>query len=281
MAIDRFQERIRKTKNPIVLDLTFSSELIPPNYASREQYCTELMESLKGQIPAVRFSFGAQILSEQGTQGLCHLLKLADKLGYYILLDIPDAHTASEANLYADLFLKNDCIFIFDGLITGAYIGSDGVRPFAEGLAASGKDLFVLLRSANRSAPELQDLMTGGRLVHTALADVLVRFGERMIGKNGYSAIAGVGPGSGADHLRNLRNKYKSLFILVDGADLSNASIKNCASAFDRLGHGAAICVGESVTGAWKEREDISPVQAALESIDRIKKNISRYVTIL
>ena len=77
--------------------------------------------------------------------------------------------------------------------------------------------------------------------------------------------------------------RYKYVFLLVDGLDYPSGNAKNCGFAFDRLGHGAAVCVGPSVTAAWKETESDGQdyVEQAVQAAERIKKNLSRYVTIL
>ena len=145
------------------------------------------------------------------------------------------------------------------------------------------KDLFVVVRTANRSAPELQDLLTGSRLVHLAAADIVKRFAEPMIAKCGYSNVAAVAAASSADSLRTLREKYKSIFMLLDGYDYPNANAKNCSAAFDKLGHGAAACAGTSVTAAWLDApgEAQEYVSLAVEAAQRMKKNLTRYIVLL
>ena len=81
--------------------------------------------------------------------------------------------------------------------------------------------------------------------------------------------------------LQSLRTKFKYLFILIDGFDASNANAKNCSVAFDKLGHGAAVCVGASITGAWQSDPSLSPTDAAAQAAERIKKNLGRYITVL
>ena len=51
------------------------------------------------------------------------------------------------------------------------------------------KDLFVVARTANKSAPELQDLLAGTRLVHSAAADHVNRYGADTAGKYGYTRV--------------------------------------------------------------------------------------------
>ena len=140
-----------------------------------------------------------------------------------------------------------------------------------------------MLRTANKSAAELQDLLTGSRLVHMAAADIANRLGEPLVGRSGYSQIAGIGPASVADVLKKLRTRYKSLFLLVDGYDYANANAKNCSFAFDALGHGAIVCAGSGITAAWNgdETDGTEYVSCAVQAAERMKKNLTRYVTIL
>jgi orotidine-5'-phosphate decarboxylase len=156
------------------------------------------------------------------------------------------------------------------------------IKPFLP-LCKQGKTLFPIVRTANRSAPEIQDLLTGARLVHTAAADIISRQGESIMGKCGYSFVGVLAGASSANSLKALRSKYATVFLLLDGYDYPNANAKNCSYAFDRLGHGAAACAGVSITGDWKETENGSadPGAAAVEAAQRMKKNLTRYITVL
>jgi hypothetical protein len=106
---------------------------------------------------------------------------------------------------------------------------------------------------------------------------------EPFIGRSGYCRIGMMGSATSGDSLRNLRTKYKHIFLLVDGYDYPNANAKNCAVAFDQLGHGAAICAGTSITAAWQQdgKDGREFVESALAACERIKKNICRYITVL
>ena len=126
-------------------------------------------------------------------------------------------------------------------------------------------------------------MLTGGRLVHAAAADVVWRYAEPVVGKCGYSQLGAVAAASSAQSTQTLRSKFPKLFLLLDGYDYTNANAKNCSEAFDRFGHGAAACASSSILAAWKEGESdgtdylAQAEQAAL----RMKKNLTRYVNIL
>ena len=291
MAIDRLQEKIRKLKNPTVVNFSFLSEHIPPHIlevagsypAAYKQYCKELLSALKESVPGVHFGFSFFALwGGEGLEILEELLKFAKSQGYYVILDAPEALSAQDAERTAQYLFGEDCRWYFDGLVLPTYIGSDGLRPFVSFLKDSRKDIFPVVRTANKSAPELQDLLTGARLMHLANADVVNRFSESLICKCGYSQVGMVAAASSADSLRALRMKYKNTFLLIDGCDYPNSNAKNCSNAFDGLGHGAAACAGLSITAAWKEGETPADgVTLAIEAAQRLKKNLTRYVTIL
>ena len=286
MSIDTLQEKIRKTKNPTMLELSFAPEDIPAQMIGEEgtaaaymHYSRELLTGLKDLVPAVRVSFASfAILGPEGMTALAEVLGFAKKLGYYVVLDAPELLSPRTADMVARSIFAWPC----DGLIISGYAGSDVIKPFLSHCREGKKDLFVVTRTANKSAPELQDLLSGGRLVHAVAADHVNRYGADTVGKFGYSRVGVLAAASAAQSLKDLRGKYPRLFLILDGADYPNANAKNCANAFDKFGHGAVAVVGGSITCAWKQAEEGSdPIAAAQEAAQRMKKNLNRYVTIL
>ena len=280
MSVDALQEKIRKTKNPCVLCLDAAGDCVPPQFDGLCAYYEALLRRLKGVIPGVRVSFGSfALLGGEGLRLLARITELAAELGYYVILDAPELLSAQAAEQAAGVLGAEDCGFAWNGLVLPAYGGSDVIRPFAK-LTKNGKALFPVVRTANRSAAELQDLLSGNRLVHVAAADIISRVGEDFPGKFGYNQIGALAAASSADSLRSLRTKYPKLFLLLDGMDYPNANAKNCSFAFDKLGRGAAACVGSAVTDAWKDTQE-DPLEAAAQAAERLKKNVTRYITVL
>ncbi len=292
MSIWLLQEKIRKTKNPTILDFGITLQQMPPHLLNSEgnflkaytRFCIELMDALRGVVPAVKFQFGSlALLGTEGSVALIHLLDYAKKTGFYTVLEVPESLSRQQAQLQADALLDGGSLWPCDGILLSAYIGSDGIKPYAEGLENSGKSLFVAVRTANRSAPEIQDLLTGGRNVFDAMADLVNRFKKSQLSRTGYDEIALVGPASTPSVLQRLREKYRNLFIMVDGYDYPNANAKNCAGAADKLGHGIVVCGGTAITAAWQiaENDGMEYTADALEASLRMKKNLARYFSVL
>lgn len=288
MSIDSLHEKIRKLKNPSMVDFGIKADCIPPYILKEKEdylsayvrFCRELMAGLKGIVPAVRFSMGDFALLN-GIEQLSKLLKEARELGYYVLLDAPEINSPWSADRAAELIFGADQ-FPCDGVVVSPYIGSDAIKPFVP-YCKDGKDLFAIVRSPNKSASDLQDLFTGSRLVHNAAADIVNRYGENILGRCAYSRVGAVVSAGSTNSIRNLRSSYKSMFLLVDGLDYPSGNHKNCSHAFDRFGYGAVVCAGPSVTAAWKEGESDGSdyVEQAKQAAERMKKNLCRYVTIL
>lgn len=290
MSVDVLQNKIRKKKNPSALVLSPSAELTPPSFATAfedpamavGEYCAAVLEALKALVPAVRFDFGAfALLGRNGLEILSGLMDKARSLGYYVLLDWLRLETPAGAESAAKLLLANGGNFDCDGVVVCGYGGVDCVKPWLN--AAGGKKtVFVVLKTANKSGAQIQDLQTGGRVVYIAAADLVNRWGETAIERCGYSRVGGMAGANNAASLRNLRQNYPKLFLLVDGLDAPGANAKNAAAAFDKMGHGALCCAGSGVLSAWKEAEEgTDPVAAAVEAAERMKRNVTRYVNVL
>lgn len=291
MSIDVLHEKIRKLKNPSVIDFGVKGSAVPAHLLEQEgsyaaayaRFCRELLEGLKGLVPGVRFSFGEfALLGGEGLDTLSGLLKRAKELGYYVILDAPEILSPWAADRAAETLFGQESPWACDALVVSPYIGSDAVKPFLPACKA-GKDIFAAVRCPNKSASELQDLMTGSRLVHDASADMIARSGETILGKCGYSRVGALVSAGSPNSIRALRGRHSRMFLLVDGLDYPSGNAKNCSYAFDRFGYGAVVCAGPSVTAAWTEAgsDGQDYVSCAVQAAERMKKNITRYITVL
>ena len=292
MSMDVLQEKIRKTKNPSMVDLALKMSDLPADFQTGEEsravaygrFCRELLTALKGIVPAVRVGFAAfAALGPDGLYELQSVLKAAASDGYYVLLEAPYILSPMMAEATAEAVWGDGAVYPCDGLIISAYPGSDVVKPFLPYVKDKKKDLFPVVRTSNKTAPEIQDLLTGTRLVHGAAADLVSRFGADNFGKSGYARVGAVAGGNSAESLRNLRLKYPKLFLLVDDIDYSGCNAKICSNAFDKFGHGAVVCAGPTITAAWKmsETDGNDYLEQAVAAAERMKKNLTRYVTVL
>ncbi len=289
MSVDVLQEKIRKTKNPSMIDLALPVSELPGTMAAQGaagygSFCLELLDKLRGTVPAVRFGFTAfAVLGPEGLEALMRVLRKAKELGYYVALEAPYLLCPMMASAVAEAVFGPDALYPCDGLIIPSYPGSDILKPFLPYVQEEKKDVFPVVRTSNKSGSELQDLLTGSRLVHAAAADQINRFGADNTGKFGYARVSVMAGANSLESLRNLRTKYPRLFLMVDDMDYSGCNAKICSNAFDKFGHGAVVCAGPSVTCAWKaaQTDGSDYLEQAQAAAERMRKNLTRYVTVL
>ena len=240
MSIDVLQDKVRKLKNPSVVDLALKVSDLPVHLLEEEgsaaeaygRFCKELLGSMKGIVPAVRVSFTAfAVLGPAGLTELQSVLSAAATAGFYVLLEAPYILSPMMAEAVAESVWGDEAAYPCDGLLISAYPGSDVIKRFVPYVKEKNKDLFPVVRTSNKSAPEIQDLLTGSRLVHAAVADLVNRFGADNIGKFGYARIGAVAGANSIESLRTLRQKYPKLFLLVDDMDYSGCNAKICSNA--------------------------------------------------
>lgn len=279
MSIDALQNKIRKMKNPSALTISPTREMIPEGMTA-EGYCCAMLAGLKDMLPAVRMNPEAFFLLDGGLEVFSAVMSRAKELGYYLILDWTRLETPTQAKASAELILK-EARWNCDAVVISGYAGTDCIKPWFKA-AGEKKDVYVVVKTANKSGTELQDLQTGGRFVYTAATDLVSRMGDSALERCGYSRLGVVAGAYNGGSLKTLREKYPRTFLLVDGLDEPGCNAKNASYAFDRLGHGALVCGGSSIVGAWKEAEGCEdPVAAAVEAAERMKRNVTRYVTVL
>ena len=287
MSMDVLKNKIRKLRNPSALTIAPTLDTLPPVYMTEYEspvrgmgeYCRRVLEALKGQLPAVKVSFSSfALLGPEGLTELKSVLETAREQGFYVILDWQRQEDEAAAKASAKLLLGGE-LWPCDGVVLSGYPGSASVKPYILEANKEKKDVYVVLKTGGKSGSELQDLQTGGRTVYTAAADLLARWGDQTMERCGYSRVAGVGSASHLASLKTLREKYPKLFLLVDGLEAGNANARNASFAFDNMGYGALVC--SNLLTAWIENPSNDPVEEVVAAAQRMKRNVTTYVTVL
>lgn len=307
MSIDLLQERIRKCKNPVMVGLDPYLPILPQHIVNEafaeygqtlsgaavayERFCTELIDSLKDIVPAVKLQSACfEALGAEGIAVMQRVSRYAKERGYYVLIDSMRGDVGSVAEIYAQAMFgsvpvgqEGHKLYECDALTVNGYLGSDGIKPFLPYCKNEGKNIFMLLKTSNKSSREVQDLLSGDRVVYTAMADLAMRWSTDLFGRNGYSQIGAVVGATFPQTLKLLREKYDRLFFLVPGYGAQGGTAKNVQFAFDRFGHGAIVAASRSIICAWQKEESDGTdyLEHAVAAAEKMKKDIAKYVVIL
>lgn len=307
MSIDVLQERIRKLKSPIMVGLDPYLPILPRHIVrdafdeygqtlrgaaeAYYRFCTELLDRLSPIVPAVKLQSACfEALGADGINQMQRISKYAKNLGYYVLMDSMRGDVGSVAEIYAQAVFGSVSVgetayqlYDCDGLTVNGYLGSDGIKPFLPYCKHDGKNVFILLKTSNKSSREVQDLLSGDRVVYTAMADLAMRWGADLFGKNGYSEIGAVVGATFPQTMKLLREKYDRLFFVVPGYGAQGGTAKNVQFAFDRFGHGAIVSASRSIICAWQKDggDGENYLDCAEEAALKMKADIGKYVVIL
>ena len=311
MSMDVLQEKIRKKKNPTVAGLDPKLDYIP-QYIKDEAFekygktlkgaaeayrvfCYGLIDALYEVVPAVKpQSAYFEVLGSEGIKALEDVVAYAKEKDLYVIMDAKRGDIGTTCEAYAEAYLGEMKIdeetaiapFASDCVTVNGYLGTDGIKPFTALCKKNNKSIFLLVKTSNPSSMELQDLITGGRLVHTAMADLAVRLTdkEQLVGESGWSAIGAVVGATHPEDLKNLREKYPNIFFLVPGYGAQGGKAKDVQYAFDKFGHGAIVNSSRGIMCAWKKTEDVTGrnyQEAARAEAIRMRDDICRFITIL
>ena len=307
MSIDFLQERIRKLKNPTMVGLDPYLPILPKHIvqeafdrdgqtlagaaAAYYRFCTELLDALKDIVPAVKIQSACfEALGADGIAQMQRISAYAKDLGYYVLIDSMRGDVGNIAEIHAQAMFGTvpvgetaHQIYRCDALTVNGYLGSDGVKPYLPYCKNDGKNIFLLLKTSNKSSREVQDLLSGDRVVYQVMADLAMRWSTGLFGANGYSEIGIAVGATNRQVLETLRRKYDRLFFLVPGYGAQGAGAKDAQYAFDRMGHGAAILAGRSILYAYQKQDGDGQdyQQAALAAAEKMKKQILSYITVM
>ena len=186
---------------------------------------------------------------------------LAHEHGLLVIGDVKRGDIGSTAEAYADIHLR-----LADAVTLHPYLGTDSLAPFLAQCADQGKGVFVLVRTSNPSALELQDLELrdpelGAATLSDAVARLVHRLGVGITPDGGYSPVGAVVGATHPGNLARLRTLMPHAWILLPGVGAQGATVEDTAAAFDSAGHGGLISQSRSIMqcfapddGDWRNR---------------------------
>ncbi|MEZ6184898.1 MAG: orotidine-5'-phosphate decarboxylase [Planctomycetota bacterium] len=191
--------------------------------------------------------------------------------GSLLLADAKRGDIGSTAEAYARRWLSADAPI--DALTINPYLGPDTLRPFVDAAVAAGKGVFVLVRTSNPGAEELQSArLDDGTLVVDRVASWVRELGAPHVGEAGWSPVgAVVGLTVDAAEVARLRSVMPHTPFLMPGYGAQGGSLEAYHAAATRPG-GALVSASRSLTHPW---EGAAPddwrarIEAALEAMNQ------------
>ena len=159
-----------------------------------------------------------------------------------------------------------------DWVTVNGYLGSEGVMPFLA-QTPGGAGVFVLVRTSNPSAAELQDLPCGAETVMEAMARLVARWGQGRVGRCGLSDVGAVVGATWPEQARRLRALMPDTLFLVPGYGAQGGAAADALAGLRGDDRGVLVNSSRAIIGAWQSGGDPSRWQeaarAALEAMNR------------
>ncbi|GAB6100713.1 orotidine-5'-phosphate decarboxylase [Halanaerocella petrolearia] len=243
-----------------------------------------IIDAVKDYIPIVKpqMAFYEQY-GYQGVKAFEETVAYAKQQGLLVITDAKRNDIGSTAEAYAAGHLGSPKLWDnklqakSDSLTVTPYLGSDGIKPFVTNCQANNKGLFILVKTSNPSAGELQDLeLADEDLVYEKLARLVVDWGADSIGNKGYSSIGAVIGATYPQQAKELREIMKQNYFLVPGYGAQGGGAEDVVPCFNEDGLGTVVNSSRGVIFAY-EKEDYSNDyrQAAKEAVLDMNEDIN------
>jgi len=154
---------------------------LPEHAAAINEFCQIVIDIVAPHVPVVKLQMAYfELCGPAGLEAYYRVADYAREKGLLVIGDIKRADIGSTSEALASAFL--DEAYFSDGkggekaasvdaVTVNPFFGTDGVKPFIEKAQANGQGVFVVVRSSNPSAKEIQDLADAdGRRVFEHLA---------------------------------------------------------------------------------------------------------------
>jgi orotidine-5'-phosphate decarboxylase len=159
-----------------------------------------------------------------------------------------------------------------DAATVNPYLGRDALEPFVAAAASAGAGLFVLVRTSNPGAADVEDLeLAGGGTVWEHVAGIVAALGAEL--DDPAVPISGVGAVMGAthpEHLARARELMPRTPFLLPGIGAQGGRPEDLAAAFAPGPAGGLVSASRSIARAH-ESAGGDPGTAARAEAERLR----------
>lgn len=261
MIIDRLYKEVEEKGNVCVgLDthMDYIPEEMKKKYKDTEEIIFQFNKRIIDCTKDITSVYKLQIAyyESYGIQGLFAYMKTLEYLRSINAISIGDVKRgdiAATADMYAKAHFEGD--FETDFITINPYMGFDSITPYLKYLDGGNKGIFVLLRTSNPGAKDIEYLDVNGEPLYYHVGDKLEEMGKQYIGESGYSLIGAVVGGTHVDEAIEIRERYKNMYFLIPGYGAQGARGKDVELYLNDK-NGGAVNSSRGIITAYKKYED-------------------------
>lgn len=179
--------------------------------AAREAGLLVVADGKRGDVPATAAAYGQALVGETPTPW------------------------GPVAGLGADAFTANPLL------------GRDSLRPLVEAAESAAAGLFVLVRTSNPGAADLEDLPAPRAPLHERLAELVEGFADRLAGSGGLSGMGAVVGATEPGRIARLRELMPRSVFLLPGVGAQGGRPETLGAAFSSGRSAALVAASRSI----------------------------------
>jgi orotidine-5'-phosphate decarboxylase len=279
---DRVAEAVERRRSQLVVGLDPRVDLLPVELAGEAvlgraaaaaavaRFCKGIVDAVAPYAVAVKPQLAFfEALGADGWIALEETCAYARQAGLLVVADAKRGDIGPTARAYASAFLepRGSTPPLADALTVNPYLGADAVEPFLQSARLHGAGLFLLVRTSNAGASDLQDLtLSDGRPLWRHVAGLVHDWGAAMVGERGLSSIGAVVGATYPRAIGEARRAMPQAILLLPGVGAQGATPADVARAFTSGPASALVNASRSVIYAHRGSADDWRTAAASEA---------------
>jgi len=259
---DRLARAVGARESQVVLGLDPDPMRIGDGAAAAAEFCVRVITQASPALVAVKPQLAwFERLGAAGWDALERVASAAAEHGLLVIADAKRGDVDVTSRAYAQALLRAP----FDAVTVNPMLGTDAVAPFIDGARATGRGLFVLVRTSNPGAADLQDLvLADGTTWHEAVARLVAAWGADGVGSSGLSDVGAVVGATAPEHLGALRALMPHQPLLIPGVGAQGGRPEDLGPAFGGRRAAAIVAASRSILYADDARAAAEELRARL-----------------
>jgi orotidine-5'-phosphate decarboxylase len=241
----RLAAAVAARESQVVLGLDPDPARVPGGAAGAREFCRRLIAEAGPACVAVKPQLAYfEALGAEGWAAYEDACRAAADAGLVVIADAKRGDIGQTTRMYADAFLRGPV----DAMTVNPMMGGDAVAPFLEAAADRGRGVFVLVRTSNPGAADLEDLeLAAGGPWHEALARLVAGWGAPLTGPEGLSSVGAVVGATVPERIARLRALMPDQPFLLPGVGAQGGRPADLGPAFGGRAAGALVAASRSI----------------------------------
>lgn len=261
MLVDRLYREI-ENKGNVCVGLDTSLDYIPRGMKEKYQNIEDILFAFNKEIIdssediVAIYKLQIAYYESYGIKGLMAYKKTLEYLKSKELLSIGDikrGDISSTADMYARAHFEGD--FEADLITLNPYMGFDSLSPYLKYLESGKKGIYVLMRTSNPGAKDLEYLKADGKYIYNHVGDKLLELGKDYMGTCGYSSLGAVVGGTHIDQAKEIRDRYEHMQFLIPGYGAQGGKASDVKN-YLKDGNGGVVNSSRGIIKAYENYPD-------------------------